>query len=351
MVIKTFQAFIADGQDPPSFFNKFVTASKVIEKYYNNSLMHTKQLFNLFGSVGYNVQVGERFVCDIGENIFIGNNVSIGNDVVVLDIGKVSIGNNTIISDNVHLYNAGHEKNSIDRWRCCKFSEITIGTNVKIGARTVVLPGTCIMDNVIIESGSVVRGYVPDGTHIYGNEEIVSLHKIIENDLLNHVTISLDSDAELSSKIKWLSGKCNIIRIGLRYRNGNNIYGGYSGFGLINANATFDDAEQIFIGDYCLMGPGVKLLTDISKNIYGGDLINLIRNCSNSSIKSKGRIIIGDNVFISGNVIVTPGIKIGNNSVIFSPNGIVTKDVPDNSVLANGENGYVVEPLNMINNK
>ena len=40
---------------------------------------------------------------------------------------------------------------------------------------------------------------------------------------------------------------------------------------------------------------------------------------------------MGDNVWIGGNVVVLPGVKIGDNCVI-GAGSVVTKDIPDNSV-------------------
>ena len=45
-----------------------------------------------------------------------------------------------------------------------------------------------------------------------------------------------------------------------------------------------------------------------------------------------GKVIIGDNVFISKNCVVLPGVKIGSN-VVVGAGVIVTKDIPDNSVI------------------
>lgn len=46
-----------------------------------------------------------------------------------------------------------------------------------------------------------------------------------------------------------------------------------------------------------------------------------------------GAPMIGDNVFIGLSSKVMGHIKIGNN-VIIAPNAVVTKDVPDNAVVA-----------------
>ena len=44
-------------------------------------------------------------------------------------------------------------------------------------------------------------------------------------------------------------------------------------------------------------------------------------------------IVVGDNVYFGNNVVVLPGVKIGNNVVIGSCS-VVTKDIPDNCVYA-----------------
>ena len=46
-----------------------------------------------------------------------------------------------------------------------------------------------------------------------------------------------------------------------------------------------------------------------------------------------GRIIIEDNVWIGCNAVVLPGVKIGKGAVVAS-GAVVTKDVPDYSVVA-----------------
>lgn len=53
-----------------------------------------------------------------------------------------------------------------------------------------------------------------------------------------------------------------------------------------------------------------------------------------------GRTIIGNNVFLGVNAVVLPGVKIGNN-VIIGAGCVVTKDIPDNSVVA-GNPGKII---------
>ena len=59
-------------------------------------------------------------------------------------------------------------------------------------------------------------------------------------------------------------------------------------------------------------------------------LRNLDTNLSDIDL-FKGKIIVGDNVFIGNHAAILSGVKIGNNCII-GYGSIVTKDVPDNSV-------------------
>ena len=44
-------------------------------------------------------------------------------------------------------------------------------------------------------------------------------------------------------------------------------------------------------------------------------------------------VVIGDDVWIGTRVIILPGVKIGNG-VIFADGAVVTKDVPENALVA-----------------
>lgn len=51
----------------------------------------------------------------------------------------------------------------------------------------------------------------------------------------------------------------------------------------------------------------------------------------NEGLETAHPIKIGDNVWFGGNVVVLPGISIGNNTVI-GAGSVITKDIPDNVV-------------------
>ena len=46
-----------------------------------------------------------------------------------------------------------------------------------------------------------------------------------------------------------------------------------------------------------------------------------------------GSVNIGDDVWLGGNVTILPGVSIGNN-VIVAAGAVVTKDIPDNTLVA-----------------
>ncbi len=62
-------------------------------------------------------------------------------------------------------------------------------------------------------------------------------------------------------------------------------------------------------------------------------MLNNIQNIDHFYKYYSGCIEIMDNVFIGSNSIILPNIRIGNN-VIIGSGSVVTKDIPDNSVVA-----------------
>lgn len=88
-----------------------------------------------------------------------------------------------------------------------------------------------------------------------------------------------------------------------------------------NMNLTLIDDWKITIGKNVLIGPNVTLCTT------GHPIHPAHRMDGMYSFP----IEIGDNVWIGGNVMVLPGVTVGENSVI-GAGSIVTKDIPANVV-------------------
>ena len=103
---------------------------------------------------------------------------------------------------------------------------------------------------------------------------------------------------------------------------GNNVHFNYRcHIGAINS---------IVIGDNVLVGSNV-LITDHAHGNCNYD--DLLVDPFKRKLYSKGRVIIEDNVWIGENCCILPNVVIGHNSVI-GANSVVTKTVPPFSVVA-----------------
>lgn len=90
--------------------------------------------------------------------------------------------------------------------------------------------------------------------------------------------------------------------------------------------------ELIFIGNNVRIASNVSFIThDVSHNV----LNNLPETLGGGYRfkEKKGKIVIGDNVFIGANSMLLYDVTIGSN-VIIGAGSIVTKDIPDHSVCA-----------------
>lgn len=88
--------------------------------------------------------------------------------------------------------------------------------------------------------------------------------------------------------------------------------------------------NSIKIGNNLLTGSNVL----ISDNSHGESIVSMLHiNPQDRPLFSKGRVIIGDNVWLCNNVCVLPNVNIGNG-VIIAANSVVTHDIPDNCVAA-----------------
>lgn len=109
--------------------------------------------------------------------IIIGKNTMI-NEFVLLDgRGKLSIGNNTSISMFSIIYSGTHRTSS-DSFEYVGRTT-TIGDNVWIGARSIVLAGSVCLKGCIVGAGSTFGGVAEENGIYVGNPAILVKHREI----------------------------------------------------------------------------------------------------------------------------------------------------------------------------
>ena len=89
-----------------------------------------------------------------------------------------------------------------------------------------------------------------------------------------------------------------------------------------NTGLTILDENEVFIRDYVFIGPHVSIYTAMHP---------IDKDIRNMGLEYAFPVSIGNDVWICGNVVINPGVKIGNNVVIGS-GSVVTKNIPDGVV-------------------
>ncbi|MQS89713.1 sugar O-acetyltransferase [Companilactobacillus mishanensis] len=112
------------------------------------------------------------------------------------------------------------------------------------------------------------------------------------------------------------------------------IYGSHIKVGddvFINANCTFQDSNLITLGDRVIIAPDTKLYCG-EHSLDATKRFGTRPDGSKYLITYTEPITIGSDVWIGGNVTIIAGVHIGSN-VIVGAGAVVTKDVPDNTVV------------------
>ena len=136
----------------------------------DNKKKMKEMIKNILGKTGEEVFIEQPFRCDYGKNIEVGNNFFANYNCVILDVAKVTIGENVMFAPNVSIYTAGHPIHPESRNSGYEYGiPVTIGNNVWVGGNVVITPGVTIGNNVVIGAGSVVTKDIPDNVIAVGN--------------------------------------------------------------------------------------------------------------------------------------------------------------------------------------
>ena len=133
-----------------------------------NSEEYKKLLKTLLGGIGENTIVRAPFYVDFGTNIFIGENCFINYNCVILDIGKVEIGDRNYLGPGVQIYAVEHKIAPESRdW--IRGVPVKIEDDCWIGGGVLIMPSITVGRGSIIGAGSVVTKDVDENTIVAGN--------------------------------------------------------------------------------------------------------------------------------------------------------------------------------------
>lgn len=104
---------------------------------------------------------------------------------------------------------------------------------------------------------------------------------------------------------------------------------------VMNFNGVILDIAPVYIGNHVMIGPNTMICTVNHPLDFQGRRDHL-------GIAKEVRI--GDDVWIGGNCTILPGVTIGNR-VVVAAGAVVTKDIPDDSLVA-GVPAKVIRKLN-----
>jgi len=161
-----------DASDPILTIER-VNCRKSTSEFNNPSTstdMRNAIIKKLFGKIGQTFTIEPNFHCDYGYNIHVGENFYSNFGCILLDVNRITIGDNVLMGPNVQIYTAGHPVDPKLRLSSLEFGlPITIGNNVWIGGSAIICPGITIGDNVTIGAGSVVTKDIMDNVIAVGN--------------------------------------------------------------------------------------------------------------------------------------------------------------------------------------
>jgi acetyltransferase-like isoleucine patch superfamily enzyme len=120
---------------------------------------------------GSGLQIGRRVELQHPEGIEIGTDVTLNNDVFLAGDGGITIGDNVLIGPSVQIYSLGHnyqDSSRTIRSQGYSYAAVRIGSDVWLGAGSIVLMGVTIGSGAVVAAGAVVTGDVASFSIVAG---------------------------------------------------------------------------------------------------------------------------------------------------------------------------------------
>jgi maltose O-acetyltransferase len=127
-------------------------------------------LRTLLGAIGRDTVIRPPVYFDYGCQTTIGDRTFLNYGAVILDVGRVAIGDDVQVGPNAQFLTPTHPLDPSQRrdgWEAQK--PVTIEDGVWLGGGVIVCPGVTIGEDSVIGAGSVVTRDVPSGVFAAGN--------------------------------------------------------------------------------------------------------------------------------------------------------------------------------------
>lgn len=162
-------AYIADGP----IFEELAKTRGLIQKLNMTDRTDGEGILKLIRELLQTEQspcIVPPFYCDYGSHISVGKNFFANYNCTLLDVGRITFGDNCMLAPNVAIYTAGHPLHPDSRNSGYEYgADVVIGSNVWIGGSVVITPGVHIGDCCVIGAGSVVTKDIPAWSLAAGN--------------------------------------------------------------------------------------------------------------------------------------------------------------------------------------
>ncbi|PVU97990.1 hypothetical protein BB559_001824 [Furculomyces boomerangus] len=144
---------------------------------YNNDSERIRITKELFGTADDTTYLERNVFLNYGINTHVGKNFYMNANCVILDNGRVDIGDSVMFGPCVQLYTVTHPlETDLRKAGFDSTKPIKIGNGVWVGGGAIILPGVTIGDNAVIGSGAVVTKDVPADVLVVGNPAKIVKH-------------------------------------------------------------------------------------------------------------------------------------------------------------------------------
>jgi maltose O-acetyltransferase len=125
----------------------------------------------MLNSCGKGLRVARHANISSGQRVSLGNNCALAENLLIL--GDVNIGDDLMLGPQVVMISYNHEYSDsaipMRAQGASRSRPITIGDDVWVGMRAMIMPGVTIGSHSIIAAGSIVTKDVPDWAIVGGN--------------------------------------------------------------------------------------------------------------------------------------------------------------------------------------